>query len=60
MRRKKLTKEDRQAIVSLRKNKFSVAYLAQLFSVSKGRISQLANDTYAEFEFLGELEHAEE
>lgn len=60
MRIKKLTKEDRQAIISLRKNKFSVAYLATLFAVSKGRISQLANDTYAEHEFLGDRENAEE
>ena len=59
MRIKKLTLDDRKAILSLRKNKFSVKYLAELFSVSKGRISQLGHDTYKESEFLGETDAEE-
>lgn len=52
MRIRKLTLDDRKAILSLRDHQFTLAYIAELFKVSKGRVSQIANDTYKESEFI--------
>ena len=49
---KKLTLQDRQAIRDLyAAGKVSMAYLANMFNVSRGRISQLVNDNYDESRF---------
>lgn len=51
-RTKKLTLEDRQAIVELASTKkHTYSWIAERFGVSRGRVSQLVNDTYNESRF---------
>ncbi len=52
-RTKKLTLEDRQAIVELASTKkHTYSWIAARFGVSRGRVSQLVNDTYNESRFV--------
>tara|TARA_B110000444_G_scaffold231448_1_gene239434 strand:- start:89 stop:286 length:198 start_codon:yes stop_codon:yes gene_type:complete len=51
---KKLSIEDRQAIIELAlSKKHTYAYIGKLFGVSRGRVSQLVNNTYDENKFFG-------
>jgi len=52
-RTKKLTLEDRQAIIDLAKTKkHTYQWIAEKFGVSRGRVSQLVNNTYDEKRFM--------
>ena len=58
---KKLTLQDRQAIRDLyAAGQVSMAYLATMFDVSRGRISQVVNDNYKERRFQEEQPHGQE
>ena len=51
---KKLTIQDREAIIELAlTKKHTYSYIGKLFGVSRGRVSQLVNNTYDEQKFLG-------
>ena len=58
---KKLTLQDRQAIRDVySRGNVSMAYLARLYNVSRGRISQVVNDNYKERRFQEEQPHGQE
>jgi DNA-directed RNA polymerase specialized sigma subunit len=58
---KKLTIQDRLAIIELAMTKkHTYTYIGALFGVSRGRVSQLVNNTYDENKFFGDYNAEQE